>query len=238
MLRSNRVKIFFFLAVTVLQACAFWRAERSAPAGFSAGETKSEVPFSTIEPDVYQAEVVLTNYAGGEKTERKIFAAKNGEKLRSDYESKISFLQRGAGEKFLIHNGKKIYADGQTNSNIPALTDEGLRDFLTNKWLNEKASARFENLGTENNLTKYRVVLEDSQTSEMLIFIDENLKIPVRQEFYSINGKQKNLFFSMEIRNLNLEADEKLFELPKDFKKVSTEEFQKVIWRERFDSEK
>ena len=237
MLRSNRVKIFLFLAAAIFQGCAFWRAETSAPTGFPAGETKSEIPFLTKEPEVYQAEIVLTNYAGGEKTERKIFTAKNGEKLRSDYESKISFLQRGAGEKFLIHSGKKIYADGQTNSNITVPTGEGLQDFLTNKWLNEKANAKFESLGAENGLTKYRVVLEGSQTSEILIYIDENLKIPVRQEFYS-TGEQRKMFFSMEIRNLKFEADEKLFELPKDFRKVSAEEFQKVIWREKFDSEK
>jgi hypothetical protein len=89
----------------------------------------------------------------------------------------------------------------------------------------------FENLGAENGLTKYRVRLKDmpKDASETLIYIDENLKIPVKQEFYTINGEQKILVFSMELRNLKLQTDDKLFELPKDYRKVSSNEFQKAI---------
>lgn len=241
MLRSNRVKIFVVFAVTFFQACGFWQTKNGAdfsPASVSRYESKTEIPFSTKEPDVYQAEIVLTVYANGEKTERKIFTARSGEKLRTDYESKISFLHSDAGRKFLIHNGKKIYSETQTESDFAGENGDELRDFLTSQWLNEKADTKFENLGAENNVTKYRAVFESSGASETLIYVDENFKIPVRQEFYSITGERKNLVFSTEIRNLKLAVDEKLFELPKDFKKVSVDEFQKITRSEKLNSEK
>jgi hypothetical protein len=223
------------------QACSFWQDKTNAtptPTPFLAEELASEIPFSNKEPDVYQAEIVLTNYGNGEKKERKIVVARSGGKTLQNYETGIYFLQLNENEKFLVHSEKKIYADTQTNLEISAQVDENLQGFLSEGWLNQKADAKFENLGAENNLTKYRVILADSQTSEIIIYIDENFKIPVRQEFYSIIGEQKNLIFSMEIRNLKMQVDEKLFEVPKDFKKVSFKEFQKIIWQEKFDQKK
>ena len=75
-------------------------------------------------------------------------------------------------------------------------------------------------------MTKYRASFENS---ESLIFVDENFKIPIRQEFYSIEGEAKTLVYSMELQNLKLIAEEELFAVPKDFRKVSPEEFQKSL---------
>ncbi len=230
------IKISVVSAVMFCQACSFWQSSENRNANalsapFAAQELKSDVPFSSKEPDVYQTEIVLTNYSGGEKSERRSFTARNGAKLRSDYENKISFLQPNENEKFLIHTGKKIYVDNQTNSGAASETGDAIKDFLAIEWLNEKRGAAFENLGKENGLTKYLARLRDvpNINSEILIYIDENLKIPVKQEFYTINGEQKILVFSMELQNLKLETDDKLFELPKDYRKVSSNEFQKAI---------
>ncbi len=244
MFLSESFKIFVGFAVLLVSSCGVWQSAENQNANVSsvpsaAGESKSAVPFSTKEPDVYQAEIVLTNFAGGEKSERKIFTARRGEKLRCDYENKISFLQTGENQKFLVHSGKKIYTENAAISGVASGTGDPVKDFLTTEWLNEKPGATFENLGAENNgLTKYLVRLEDAPNadSETLIFVDENLKIPVRQEFYTTGGEQKVLVFSMELENLKLEADDKLFELPKDFRKVSMNEFQKTIWSEKFNT--
>jgi hypothetical protein len=238
LLKSIKISVVF--AAMFCQSCGLWQSSESRNANtfsapFAAQELKSKIPFSSKEPDVYQTEIVLTNYSGGEKSERRSFTARNGGKLRSDFENKISFLQRNENEKFLIHNGKKIYVDSQSNSGAPNETGDQIKDFLTTEWLNEKRGAAFENLGAENNLTKYRVSLEDAPNinSEILIFVDENLKIPVRQEFYTINDEQKILVFSMELQNLKLQTDDKLFELPKDYRKVSSNEFQKAVRQEQ-----
>lgn len=239
MFSINQFKFLLIFAAMLSQACSFWQANtesNSAPSLYSTEETKSEIPFSTKEPDVYQAEIVLINYNNGEKQERKIFVARNGEKLRHDYELKISFLQQSASAKFSIHTGKKIYIESRAASGSPATDGENLQDFLASEWLNKKTDARFESFGAENGLTKYRVVLAESPASEILIYVDENYKIPVKQELYSINGEQKTLVFAMEVRNFKSQADENLFQLPKDYKKVSSAEFQKLIWQEKFDS--
>jgi outer membrane lipoprotein-sorting protein len=244
MFLPESIKFFVGFAVIFASSCGFWQGAENQNTNVSpaplltAEESKSAIPFSTKEPDVYQTEIVLTNYAGGEKSERKIFTARRGEKIRCDYENKISFLQIGEGQRFSIHNDKKIYAENQAIPGVAGETSNPTKDFLTVEWLNEKRGAMFENLGTENNLTKYLVRLEDAlnAASETLIFVDENLKIPVRQEFYTTGGEQKILVFSMKLENLKLDADDKLFELPKDFRKVSRNEFQKTIRLEKLNA--
>jgi hypothetical protein len=143
-----------------------------------------------------------------------------------------SLLEFGANQSFTIRNPKKIYTKSQ-----PSLTIEGENtiDFLTTEWLNQKTTAKFEDLGTENGLLKFRVKLGDTETtnSEVLIYFDEALKIPVRQEFYSASGEQRRLLFSVEMKNFKSAADEKLFELPKDYRRVSSKEFQEIVRQER-----
>lgn len=243
MFLHRSIKIFAGLVVLFATSCSFWQSAEKQNANalsefLKTEESKSAIPFSTKEPEIYRAKIVLTNYAGGEKSQREIFTARRGEKLRCDYENKISFLQIGENQKFSINNDKKIYAENTANSGVAGETGNQIKDFLTTQWLTEKRGATFEKLGAENNLTKYLVKFEDESNaaSETLIFVDENLKIPVRQEFYTTGGEQKTLVFSMEIENLKLEAGDELFTLPKDFRKVSLKDFQKTIWVEKFNS--
>lgn len=240
MFLPESIKIVAVFALLFASSCSLWRSRENqnadvSPAPFVAEELKSLVPFESKEPDVYQTEIVLTNYANGEKSERRGFTARNGEKLRCDYENDVSFLQSSENDRFLIHRGKKVYAESELKTGTASGTTDTPKDFLTVEWLNGKRGAKFENLGAENGLTKFRVSLEDApnNVSETLIYIDENLKIPVRQEFYSGSDGQKLLVFSMELQNLKLEADDKLFGLPKDFRKISTNEFQKIIRQEK-----
>ena len=115
-------------------------------------------------------------------------------------------------------------------TSVSADSTETLQSFLTNEWLNQKTDAKFENLGDENGLTKYRATFEASET---LIFVDENFKLPVRQEFYSVEGENRILMYSTAIQNLKLKADESFFEVPKDFRKVSLAEFEQASSREK-----
>ena len=70
----------------------------------------------------------------------------------------------------------------------------------------------------------------------MLIYFDENVKIPTKQEFYSVSGEQKTLTFSVAVKNFKTPADEKLFDPPKDFRKVSAKEFQEISRREKLEN--
>ena len=223
--------ILILLAAILFSACGFWQTSESdsnTSSSSDAGKLKSEIPFATKEPEIFQADFVITNYANGEKSERKIAVARNGEKHRYDYPSKTSFLQLSENERVLIDNERKVYEKSRTASTEAIKADETLKDFLTTKWLNEKHDAKFENLGGENGLTKYRVVMNraGNKKSETIIYFDEKQKIPVKQEFLLTNGEEKTKIYTMEIRDLKLAADKNLFKVPADYRPVSVEEFQ------------
>lgn len=237
MFPTNALKFLFvlFFAPLIFSSCSFWQTAENGNTNsntFIVDELNSEIPFENKEPEVFQAEIVLATFINGEKTERIIKAARSREKIRYDYPNGISFLQLNENEKFLLETEKKVYAQSTSISNNSANTGDVIKDFLTTEWLSEKRDLNFENLGSENGLAKYRVSGENSNT-EVLIYVDENLKFPVKQEFYSINGDQKILFTAMEFKNLKLEVDKTLFELPKDYKQVLIQQFQEEARKKR-----
>lgn len=236
MLSSNPIKFFFALvfALSVSSSCRWWRAESETPPPpqtFAAEELKSEIPFSTKEPENFQAEFVVT----ADNRETRTFFARSGDKRRFDYAfgttNQLTVLQTGANQNFLILPAKKIYAENSA-SEIPAQPSENWNDFLTNKWLNTSAEAKFTNLGTENNLTKYLVALNDGADAETIVFVDENVGLPVKQEFYSTGGGQKILTYTFEMRNFKTKTENDWFEIPKDFRKVSPDNLKTTMRKE------
>ena len=198
---------------------------------FVSNEIGGNIPFVNKEPENYQAEIVTQIFTGEEKSERKILTMRSGARRLTIFD---------AGEKnevrllnlenvsFSIFKEKKVYAE----NNLLSENIESGDDLLAANFLTGQTSGVFENLGTENNLTKFLVRSDESEKSETLIYFDENLKIPVKQEFYKIENGQRILTFAVETRNFKIEIDEKSFELPKDYKKVSQKEFGEIIRRE------
>ncbi len=235
MFSSNFIKLFYVLALLLCQSCSYWRGKTEAtpaPTPFVVEELKSEIPFSTKEPDVYQTEIVVTGENGSEE---KTFAAKNGANrlLTLDFQGKseVAFLQSGVNQNFIIARRQKIYAENRYE-NIAAKSDI-LKDFLTVELINRKTDAKFETLGAENNLVKYQVNLKDAKNSETIIYVDEKIGLPVKQEFYSIVGERKILTLTVELKNFSLAADASIFEVPKDYRRVSPNEFREISQRER-----
>ncbi|MBA2493195.1 MAG: hypothetical protein H0V31_00695 [Acidobacteria bacterium] len=235
MLSSNSAKVFFIVlfALMLSSSCRFWQkaeSETPLPTPFVAEEIKSEIPFSTKEPENFQAEFVVTS--GGK--EDKTFVARNDGNRRYDYDfgqkTQLSVVRTADNKSFLIFQDKKIYAENSNNAF--AQIGENPFDFLTNEWLNQKANAKFLNLGAENSLMKYRVVLGENENSESIVWVNEKIGLPVKQEFYSIGGEQRILNFTFEMRNFKPRTDAGLFEIPQDYKKVSVEEFRKILQSE------
>ena len=227
MLSFNFIKFCSVFAFVLIfsTACRFWQktvGEKPSPTPFVAEELVSEIPFSTKEPEIFQVEIVVT--AG--ETENKMFVARRGALRRFDYnagaKNQVSIVQ--SDKNYLIKPGKKIYTENAATGVSDA---ENWTDFLTTEWLNSKTDAKFFKLDAENNLSKYRVRFGDAEKSETIIFIDEAAGFPVRQEFYSLEGEQKILTMTVELKNLKLEAAEDLFVVPADFRKVSREDFAK-----------
>ncbi len=237
MFSSNLLKIAFVLIVLLASSCKFWQTKTDAtlptPTPFVAAEIKSEIPFSTKEPEVFQTEISVTTNGIEDKT----FTASDGANQLTifDYHKKteFAFLKLGDNRTFFINHRRKIYAEIELSANAAAAKSDSLKDFLTAEWLNQKTDAKFENLGTENNLTKYLVSLDESRNSEIIISVDERIKLPVKQEFFAVSGEQKILTLTAELKNFSFEIEARLFEVPKDYRRISIKEFQDILRREQ-----
>ncbi len=232
MFSSNLTKFFavFALIFSLFSGCRFWQKTtdtNSSPTPAVSEDLKSAIPFSTKEPEQFQAEIVVT----ANETERKTFVAKNGANRRYDFNfgAKNQLTNLQTDKNYLISTEKKIYTETGTAQSSSA---DDWENFLTTEWLNQNHEASFEKLETTDNITKYRVGLGASVLSEMLISIDEQLGLPVKQEFYAIIGEQKVLTYTVELKNLKLKTDENLFAVPTDFRRVSTEEFRKILQKQ------
>lgn len=231
MFSSYFIKSFagFALIFLLFSGCRFFREtnnETNTSAAPAVSDTlKSEIPFTAKEPEIFQAEIVVTT--GG--TERVTFIARSGANRRWDFnfgkQNQLTNLQ--TDKNYLILPGKKVYAE---NMPAPAPAPDDWANFLTTEWLNEKTDAKFEKLETAGNLTGYRV--SAGAASEVLIYLDEKAGLPVKQEFYTISGEQKRLTYTFELKNLKLAADANLFAVPTDFKKISVEELRKITQNE------
>lgn len=222
MLLSNPAKSFLvaFWFLLICTSCRFWQNAENKPVSLRS-DIKSEVPFSTTEPLTFQAEIMIT--AGG--IERRIFVARTGELRRIDYEygqpNQHSVLE--TDKRYLLASRQKVYTE------VPNATgDRGTADPLTEQLLNLREYAGFEDLGAENNVEKYRARIDGSDSSEIIIYVDNAAAMPVKQEFYSISGEERTLQYAFEMRDLKLEADGTLFQIPAGYRMVPLDEFYRI----------
>lgn len=230
MFSSNFTRYFTPLTLIFLffSGCSLWQKPGTADSPATpavADELKSEIPFAGKEPERFQAEIVVT----ANETERRTFIARSGANRRFDFNvgapNQLTSLQ--TDKNYLVLPARKIYAENAAPA-APAADRDEWADFLTTEWLSSKTDARFEKLETAGDLTKYRVRLGDAGAAEVFLYVDEKLGLPVRQEFYS-GGDPKTLTYRFELQNLKLEPDGVLFTVPADYKKVSAEEFGKIL---------
>lgn len=171
----------------------------------------------------------------GDGFEEKFFTARDGENrlLVFDFqkEAETELLELGANQSFLIAPNQKVFAELEQGNADEKQTS--VTDFLTAELLNRKKDAKFESLGAENNLVKFRVRLDDAINSEIIIWIDENVGLPTKQEFYTVAGEQKTLTSAVELKNFNLQPEARFFEVPNDYKKVSLKELREIAQRTR-----
>ena len=208
----------------------------------SVDETISAIPFSTKEPEKYQADLVFTfQDEFGETNEQTHTVFRDGANYRLDFEhhsENVSSIQTADGKRVILLHKSKVAAEIEpSDSKFSATVDiDSPRDFLRNLLLNEsERGAKYEKIGDENGLTKYRVALEIENEaaeyqSESYLWVDENFKIPIRMETNSFeNGQPTGAKTTMEIRNFKLSVDKNVFEIPTGFRKVSESEVQNLL---------
>ncbi len=222
MLSSNQIKHLATILSLIFftSSCRFWQTETNVSRS-ATNDFKNSAPFSTQEPQEFQTEILVSNYVSGEKKrERRYFVAKKGERLLVKFgvgtKSEFSYLTLSNDEIYIIRSqGKTI------ERRLPkrAALDEkdSWREFLTTKWLNEKHESAFEKVGVENGLTKHRVTFGEQKNSEAIVFVDEKIKLPTRQEFYSISDGKRVLVYSVELEEFKTDVNDSLFNLPEGF---------------------
>jgi hypothetical protein len=212
-------------------------------------------PFATKEPDRYQATMVTTSDLGDEmksgsgdsnrpstRTASRILIARDGDRRRTEYEvggTKIVCLQIPAGA-YLLSPAKRVYADlnEDLKDNASAAAAERSSDFSPDRLINEtQTGARYEKLGSEGVLgrtaTKYRVTTSGgageakNAVTETFIWVDDSLGIPIKSETAISGAGAGDSRYGIELEDIRLDVDPAIFELPKNYARVSSSEFYK-----------
>lgn len=175
------------------------------------------VPFPTTEPETYSTDLVTSD----NNNERRYSIARDGIKQRIEFEvgTDRHLIWIKNEQTYIIDPQKKIFAEqrsGETQS-FPA---DFISD-LTNQLLTAKYETDFEFVKNDAGMDVYRAVVNDSSGSETLIYIDKNLNLPVKTEYYSINGDSKELRTTSRLENFRPMADAAMFIPPTGFRKAS-----------------
>jgi outer membrane lipoprotein-sorting protein len=190
----------------------------------------STPPFQTKEPEHYQA-VRTTTFSkpSGESVVTKTLIAKDGNTRRDEYDNgskgKIVYLDLAEGRFMLLPNAK-LYASLEDETGVTEQTDMP-SESSPNRLLNaDPLEARYQKIGNEiingRATNKYRVLVNTSaggavSNGESLIWIDESLSMPVKSETVTADGERA----TMELSQIALEVDKRLFRIPEDYKKVA-----------------
>lgn len=184
-------------------------------------EPKSRLPFKTKEPEIFQCEIVQT---AGDVIRRTRLARKgNWQRIDFDFGDAGQRSILRTDKEYLIDNTRRVYME---KAPLAGNTVEPQFSDLTHELLFADASrANFEEIGREGNIIKYRVFSEGNNASESIIYFDPSIGLPIKQEFFSINGEERSSQFLIQIVNFKTEPDADVFALPSGFRKISTAEF-------------
>ena len=190
---------------TIFAGCSFWRSnENTAP--FVASQPRIELPFPTREPDVFQTDVVVRT---GD-VERRITLARDGSKRRIDYDPDTD------QHRAILITDKQYVIDFKTKK----LTERdlsavgGAQSELLSHLLHVRDFTEFDEVSREGSVVQFRGIINESNASEAVIFVDESIGLPVKQELYSLEGGRRVLRYTVELRNFKKEVDAGVFEVP------------------------
>lgn len=213
MFLSTPAKIFHatcFLSI-VFAGCSLWRSTGNS-ASAPPPEPKSDYPFDAREPQVFQAEIVVRT---GE-SERRTFVARDGYKRRMDFDVGTD-NQRAVlitDKEYLLYFKRKVFEEHELSSNLAEYYEP-----LTAEMLSMRDYVSFKEIRRTGSVVEFTAHVNESVNSEVQIVFDESIGLPVKQEFYSIEGDQRKLQYSVELMNFDTSVDEGTFQIPVGFKR-------------------
>lgn len=205
---SRSTILFAFTGLILTAGCSWLSGDRPTTVPLVTGP-KNRAPFETREPDIFQADFV----AGDGTSETRAFYARKAAKTRFDSfsgtEPTVTMIR--TDKLYRIDHRVKSYAE-IPESETPAASPPFVTE-LTASLLSQSSNAVFEKVGSEGSRDSYSVT-SDSFAERVMLTYDTRLKMVVKQEFGSPGGA----LFSFELRNVKLEVDDSIFEIPKGYR--------------------
>lgn len=204
---------FIFVLTSIFQACSAAAVRENGPSALP--PAKTSLPFSTAEPETYQAIFAFSNGV----TEQQWFVARKGSLSRFDvYRGgrAITTELRGDGLVRIDHQSR-TYAAGPASGGEVA--DPPVNFFRAKQY------RKFEDLGTSDGIHKFRAFERETDKEAAVISIDTATGLIVKQEFPASDGMSYPLVF--EARDLKVTVDDSLFAVPEGYQKLSWSEFRK-----------
>lgn len=117
-------------------------------------------------------------------------------------------------KEYLLFFKRMIFEERALSSSAVAVYEP-----LTAHMLNARDYSSFREVKRDGSVIKYSARVNDSENSEVLIYFDEKIGMPVKQEFFSIEGDKRTLQYAVELRDFRTDVDPELFKIPKNFRR-------------------
>ncbi len=182
-------------------------------------EPKRRIPFSTVEPENFQCEIVET--AGPVVRRKRLAKMGLWRRVDLDYGEPGQRALLQTDKEYIIDVGGRRYAETETGQG-------GRFSDLTHELLSRGQYSEFEETKSDGNSVVYTVRPENGGSSEIVVHYDKLIGLPVKQEFYSLAGAERTLAFTIEIVNFVNQPSQDAFIIPEEFKKVPLEELTGV----------
>jgi hypothetical protein len=220
MFLSNPAKSFLLslLVLVSTTGCGLFGSSENATAPTAEGP-KSSIPFRIKEPDNYQCEIVET---AGEVVRRKRLAKKgNWRRIDFDFGEPDQRALLQTDKEYIIDIGRGVYAESAPGAGVQFSE-------LTHELVSVGQRAEFEETGREGSVISYVVRPAYGSANEIVIRYDQSIGLPVKQEFFSTEGGERTILFTVEMINFRAEPETDAFSIPNGYRKIPIGDFLKT----------
>jgi hypothetical protein len=235
--RAHRSAFMTLVCLLAITSCrtASGPATNKPPANDTVASTVP--PFKTKEPERYSATRTITTIGPqGEKFVESWVIGRDGLIRRDEGgsgQARIVYLDSPEG-RFILWPEQRVYADLAGNFADPQPSVEDEEDAPDRLLHTDATVSSFQPLGVDTvagrSAAKFRVIVNSSDTesvnsSEMLIWIDSALSMPIKGEMKSREG----VVVVNELSDINLQPDKQLFQIPAGYEKIAYSALQKQL---------